>query len=62
MNPDKVCDEIRKALGNPDSGALASAMPIITKAVHDAMTEKPAKETRVVKAVETRSTNDDSEK
>jgi len=54
MNADKIIDEIRKALGNPSSGPLANAMPLIAEAVHTATEAKPVKEARVVKAAETR--------
>lgn len=61
MTPESVCAEIREALGNPESGALATALPTITAAVHRAMSPKHVKETRVVKPAESRKQNNESE-
>lgn len=62
MNADKIMDSIRAALGNPQSGTIADAMPLIEAGVLDALGEGAPKETptptkadtRVVKAKETR--------
>lgn len=54
MTTDKVMEEIRGALGNPSSGPLKDALPLIEAGVRSALEGKGAKETRVVKAAETR--------
>jgi hypothetical protein len=51
MTPDAIIDAIHKALGDPDSGAIADAMPLIDGAVRSSF---GGKETRIVKAAETR--------
>lgn len=54
MTVDKIMDEIRGALGNPSSGSLKDALPLIEAGVRKAVEGKGGKETRVVKAAETR--------
>lgn len=54
MTTDKVMEKIRGALGNPTSGPIADAMPLIEAGVRSAFDGGGAKETRVVKAAETR--------
>lgn len=54
MTPDKIMDEIRGALGNPSSGPLKDALPLIEQGVRAAMGAKGVQDTRVVKATETR--------
>lgn len=57
MTADKIMDEIRGALGNPSSGPLKDALPLIEVGVRKALGDKGdkgAKEARVIKAVETR--------
>ena len=54
MTTDKIMDEIRGALGNPSSGPLKDALPLIEAGVRKAVGDKGAKEARVVKAAETR--------
>lgn len=55
MTADKIMDEIRGALGNPSSGPLKDALPLIEAGVRKALGgDGRAKEARVVKAAETR--------
>ena len=66
MNPDTLIQKIRGALGNPSSGQIADALPIIEGAILDAYrgdttptttptpTSKPTKETRITTSTETR--------
>jgi len=56
MTTDKVMEEIRGALGNPSSGPLKDALPLIEAGVRKALGggQPEAKATRVVKAAETR--------
>ena len=57
MTVEKIMDEIRGALGNPSSGSLKDAMPLIEAGVRKALEGKGARETkeaRVIKATETR--------
>lgn len=57
MNADKIMTEIRDALGDPSSGALKDAMPLIEQAVKRALGGdggKGGKEVRVTKPTETR--------
>lgn len=57
MNADKIMTEIRGALGDPSSGALKDAMPLIEQAVKRALGGdggKSGKEVRVTKPTETR--------
>lgn len=55
MNAAKIMDSIKAALGNPQSGTIADAMPLIEAGVLDALGEgAPKASTRVVKAAETR--------
>lgn len=55
MTVEKIMDEIRGALGNPSSGSLKDAMPLIEAGVRKALGgDRATKEARVVKAAETR--------
>ena len=54
MTVEKIMAEIRGALGNPSSGSLKDAMPLIEAGVRKALGDKGAKEARIVKPVETR--------
>ena len=51
--PDQVLGAIKNALGNPSSGPCVDYWGAIEGAVTEAMTGKPAKENRVIKAAET---------
>lgn len=54
---------IRKATGNPISGPVSDWTPAIAEAIDELINGKaaPAKETRVVKAAETRKADDTAE-
>ena len=54
MTVEKIMDEIRGALGNPSSGQIKDALPLIEAGVRKALGDKGAKEARVIKAAETR--------
>lgn len=54
MTVEKIMEEIRGALGNPSSGSLKDALPLIEAGVRRALGDKGAKEARVIKATETR--------
>ena len=55
MTVEKIMAEIRGALGNPSSGSLKDAMPLIEAGVRKALEgDRASKEARVVKATETR--------
>jgi len=54
MTVEKIMDEIRGALGNPSSGSLKDAMPLIEAGVRKALEGKGARESRVIKSAETR--------
>ena len=55
MNEKTVNEKIVAALGDPQSGAIAEAMPLIMGAVAAAFApEEDAKSVRITKAAETR--------
>jgi hypothetical protein len=55
MSPEKILGDIRVAVGDPSSGPIKDAWPLIEDAVYRAFDQTPknAKETRVIKAQET---------
>lgn len=54
MNAETVSKKITDALGNPESGAIAEAMPLIMGAVAAAFADDKTKAVRITKAAETR--------
>lgn len=50
----EIIDNIKKALGNPSSGTIADAMPIIERSVKQTCNPDPVVEQRIVKPAETR--------
>lgn len=54
MTVEQIMQKIRGAIGNPESGPLKDALPLIEQGVRSALGDTGDKETRVVKPVETR--------
>lgn len=54
MTVEQIMQKIRGAIGNPESGPLKDALPLIEQGVRSALGDTGDKETRVVKPAETR--------
>lgn len=60
MNAEQILSSIRGELGDPQTGPLAEAMPLIEAGVRKALGEKPSREARITKPAETRTNKDDA--
>lgn len=58
MNTNEIAAILADSVGNPSVGPIADAIPTMAAALHEALNPKPARETRVITAKETRNEDD----
>ena len=54
MNTSEIAAILADSVGNPSVGPIAEAIPTMAAALDEALNPKPARETRVITAKETR--------